>query len=172
MVHAQLYPAEENSGKLVTQVRNLARDIAVQNDLELIILDGSPGIGCPVIASVTGADLVLVVTEPTQSGVHDLKRVAELTAFLRIPTVVCINKWDINPDVTAQIEHLARDRGILVAGKVRYDPAVTAAQVMKSSVVEYTGGAIAQEVEGLWRHLQYRLQTVAGYSPAGHDMPV
>ncbi len=172
MVHARLNPAEENSGKLVTRVRTLARDIAVQNGLELIILDGSPGIGCPVIASITGADLVLVVTEPTQSGVHDLTRVADLTTFLRVPTAVCINKWDINPDVTAQIERLAHDRGILVGGKVRYDPAVTAAQVMKSSIVEYTGGAIAQEVEGLWRHLQYGFQTGPGNQPAGRNMTV
>ena len=112
------------------------------------------------------------MTEPTQSGVHDLTRVAELTAFLRIPTIVCINKWDINPEVTGQIEQLAHDRGSLVAGKVRYDPAVTAAQVMKSSIVEYTGGAIAQEIEGLWRHVQYRLQAAPPCQPAGHDMPV
>jgi len=172
MVHAQLYPAEENSGKLVTRVRTVARDVAAKDGLELIILDGSPGIGCPVIASVTGADLVLVVTEPTQSGRHDLERVAELTAFLRIPTVVCINKWDINPEVAASIESVAHERGISVVGKVRYDPAVTAAQVMKSSIVEYTGGVITQEVQDLWRGLQRNLQSPPRQRLAGHQMPV
>jgi MinD superfamily P-loop ATPase len=154
MAHAELFPAEENSGKLVTRVRTLARDLAIRENLELIISDGSPGIGCPVIASVTGADLALIVTEPTQSGRHDMERVAELTAFLRIPTVICINKWDINPEMTAQIESVAQERGIAVAGKVHYDPAVTAAQVMRSSIVEYTGGALAQEVQDLWLGLQ------------------
>jgi MinD superfamily P-loop ATPase len=157
MVHAQLYPAEENSGKLVTRVRTVARDLAVRDGLELIILDGSPGIGCPVIASVTGADLVLVVTEPTQSGQHDLKRVAALTAFMRIPTIVCINKWDINPEITARIEDDADRSGVPIAGKVRYDPAFTAAQLMGSSIVEYTGGVIAYEVQALWQSVQHSL---------------
>jgi MinD superfamily P-loop ATPase len=157
MVHARLHPAEENSGKLVTRVRTVARDLAIKDDLELIILDGSPGIGCPVIASVTGADLVLVITEPTQSGRHDLERLAALTAFMRIPTVVCINKWDINPEITAEIENGAASSGLPVAGKVRYDPAFTAAQLMKSSIVEYTGGIVAQEVHALWRRVQHSL---------------
>jgi MinD superfamily P-loop ATPase len=172
MVHAQLYPAAENSGKLVTRVRTLARDIAVRDGLELIILDGSPGIGCPVIASVTGADLVLIVTEPTLSGRHDLERIAELTAFLGLPTAICVNKWDINPEITAQIESAAQERGLSVAGRVRYDPAVTAAQVMKSSIVEYTGGVITQEVERVWSSLQRGLQSPPRHRPAGNQMPV
>lgn len=172
MVHAQLHPAQENSGKLVTRVRTIAQELAVRNDLELIILDGSPGIGCPVIASVTGADLVLVVTEPTQSGRHDLDRVTELTASMRIPTVVCVNKWDINPEITARIEDNADRSGVSVVGKVRYDPAFTAAQVMRSSVVEYTGGAITQEIRDLWRRVQHSLQSPPPLRTTGRTMAV
>jgi len=152
MVHAQLGIAEENSGKLVTRVRTLARDLAEKEHRDLLILDGSPGIGCPVIASITGVDLVLIITEPTQSGLHDLERVAKLTEFFKIPTVVCINKWDINPEVTGQIEKLAHKMNIPTVGRIQYDRAVTAAQLMKSCVVEYTGSLISREIEGLWQN--------------------
>jgi MinD superfamily P-loop ATPase len=172
MVHARLHPAEENSGKLVTRVRTVAHDLAIENKLEMVILDGSPGIGCPVIASVTGADLVLVVTEPTQSGRHDLERLAALTAFMRIPTVVCINKWDINPEISAQIENGAANSGLPVAGRVRYDPAFTAAQLMRSSIVEYTGGVIAQEVQALWRSVQRSLHCPPPLPAAKRSMTV
>ncbi|HUU45933.1 MAG TPA: 4Fe-4S binding protein [Acidobacteriota bacterium] len=162
MVHARLNPAEESSGKLVTRVRTVAGDLAAEDNRDLLILDGSPGIGCPVIASVTGTDLVLIVTEPTQSGEHDFERVAQLTAFFRIPTVICINKWDINPDIAARIERKANERNVSVVGKIRYDPAVTAAQLLRSSVVEYTGGIVAMEIRALWRNLQLRLDTLDG----------
>ncbi len=157
MVHARLNVGGENSGKLVTRVRTVARELAESNGRDLLIVDGSPGIGCPVIASVTGADLVLVVTEPTRSGMHDLERVVKLTGFMKIPTVVCINKWDINPEITAQIEKLADQSGVHQVGKIGYDKRVTAAQLMKSSVVEYTGGSIAQEINALWRNVVYEL---------------
>jgi len=157
MVHARLGMAEGNSGKLVTQIRQKARDIAVKDDLDYIIVDGSPGIGCPVIASITGADLVLVVTEPTLSGQHDLLRVAELTAHFRIPTIVCINKWDINPDITEQIEGEAKEHGVKTAGRIRYDSAITEAQIMKTSVVEYTGGAVSGDIRAVWQNVLYAL---------------
>jgi MinD superfamily P-loop ATPase len=157
MVHAQLGVGEENSGKLVTRVRTVARELAEKECRDLLILDGSPGIGCPVIASVTGVDLVVVVTEPTQSGLHDLERVAKLTAFFEIPTVVCINKWDINPEITEEIQTQAREMNVPVVGKIRYDRAVTAAQLMQSCVVEYTGGKVAREIETLWRNITYEL---------------
>jgi MinD superfamily P-loop ATPase len=157
MVHARLGIAEENSGKLVTLVRSQARRIAEEGGRELVIVDGSPGIGCPVIASITGADLVLVVTEPTLSGKHDMERVAELTRHFGIPTMVCVNKWDLYPTVAESIEKDALDRGMKVAGRVRYDRAVTRAQVAKTSVVEYTGGAITEEIKSVWRHILYAL---------------
>ncbi len=157
MVHAKLGIAEGNSGKLVTLIRQEAIDIARRDNLDYVIVDGSPGIGCPVIASITGANLVLVVTEPTLSGRHDLLRVAKLTAHFRIPTVVCINKWDINPDITEQIEEEAKEHGIKVAGKIRYDSSFTEAQIMKTSVVEYTGGAVSGDIKSLWQHILYEL---------------
>ena len=121
MVHARLGIAEENSGKLVSTVRKEAGAIAEQRGLDLVLIDGSPGIGCPVIASITGADLVLIVTEPTLSGLHDLGRVAELARHFGIPGMVCVNKWDLNPDVAGEIERQAErprpDRGR--AGSIR-----------------------------------------------------
>ena len=156
-MHARLGIAEENSGKLVTLVRNQARQLAEKRGLDLVLVDGSPGIGCPVIASITGADLVLVVTEPTLSGKHDLERVAELTRHFGIPTVVCINKWDLHSEVAGEIEKQAQEQGIRVVGKVRYDKAVTKAQIMNSSTVEYTGGAVTADIKSLWRHILYAL---------------
>jgi len=153
MVHARLGMAEGNSGKLVTLVRQEARKIADRDGLDYIIVDGSPGIGCPVIASIAGADLVVVVTEPTLSGQHDLFRVSELTAHFRIPTIVCVNKWDLNPEITEQIETEAKNRGVMAAGRVRYDNAITKAQIMKTSVVEYTDGAVSDDITAVWRNV-------------------
>ena len=157
MVHARLGIAEENSGKLVTVIRKEAKRIAVEEKKDFLIVDGSPGIGCPVIASITGADLVLVITEPTLSGKHDLKRVADLAAGFRIPALVAINKFDLNPDMAKQIEEDTRSRGIKVMGKIRYDDAFTKAQILKSTIIEYTGGAVSQEIRALWRNVTYAL---------------
>jgi len=157
MVHAKLGIAEENSGKLVTVIRKEAKRIAVEEKKDFLIVDGSPGIGCPVIASITGADLVLVITEPTLSGQHDLKRVADLAAGFRIPALVAINKFDLNPDMAKQIEEDTRSRGIKVMGKIRYDDAFTKAQILKSTIIEYTGGAVSQEIRALWRNVTYAL---------------
>jgi len=157
MVHARLGMAEGNSGKLVTLIRRKARDIAGRDNLDYILVDGSPGIGCPVIASITGSDLVLIVTEPTLSGQHDLLRVAKLTAHFRIPTVVCINKWDLNPDVTEQIEREAASHRVKAVGRIRYDTAITKAQIMKTSVVEYTDGAVSDEIKAVWQNVLYAL---------------
>ncbi len=157
MVHAKLGIAEENSGKLVTLIRRTAKEIAEERKLDLVIVDGSPGIGCPVIASITGADLVLIVTEPTLSGRHDLGRVADLAANFGIKTLLCINKADINPHMTAQIAEEARSRGITVVGEIPYDDAFTKAQIMKATVVEYTGGEITERMKALWRQVTYAL---------------
>jgi len=157
MVHAKLGIAEENSGKLVFLIRKEIKRIAEEQKKDLIIVDGSPGIGCPVIASITGADLVLIITEPTLSGKHDLERVAELAAGFKIPTLVAINKFDLNSDMAEQIEKDILKRNIKVVGKIRYDKAFTKAQIMKTSVVEYTSGAVTEDVKALWRNVTYAL---------------
>lgn len=152
MVHARLYAAAENSGKLVSVVRQQARLIAEQEGRPLVIIDGPPGIGCPVIASVTGASLVLVVTEPTVSGEHDLERVVSLARHFGIPAAVCVNKWDINPQVTVRIEQKAREMGARVAGRIRYDRAVTGAQLQERAVVE-TGSPAGDDIRRVWDEL-------------------
>ena len=153
MVHAKLGIAEENSGKLVTLIRKESKRIAKEQNKDLIIVDGSPGIGCPVIASITGADLVLIVTEPTLSGKHDLERVAELAAGFNIKVLVAINKFDLNIDLTEQIEKAAKERGFKIAGKIRYDKAITKAQFFKTSVLEYTSGAVTEDIKSLWKNI-------------------
>jgi len=157
LVHARLGIAQANSGKLVSLLRREARAMAEKEQFPLMIVDGSPGIGCPVIASVTGADLVVAVTEPSCSGLHDVRRVMELTGHFGIPTLLCINKWDIHREMTEQIVQEAAQHGVRTAGRVRYDAAVTRAQIMKTSVVEYTGGAIAGDIAALWRNIVYAL---------------
>jgi len=157
MVHAKLGIAEENSGKLVSLLRKEAKRIAEEENKDIIIVDGSPGIACPVIASITGADLVLIITEPTLSGKHDLERVTQLAAGFKIPVLVAINKFDLNPDMAYKIEKEALKKNIKVVGKIRYDKAFTRAQIMKCSVVEYTGGAVTEDVKTLWRNVTYAL---------------
>ena len=119
-----------------------------------MIVDGAPGIGCPVIASITGADLVVIVTEPTLSGLHDLERVVDLTHHFGIPSQVVINRFDINPDITRRIEHRARKLGAGLLGRVRFDPAVTKAQIEGLAVVEHSSGGAASDIAEVWRKLQ------------------
>lgn len=154
LVHAQLAPGGENSGKLVTHVRSVARAMAVERGAERVLVDGPPGVGCPVIAAVSGATQVLVVTEPTLSGLHDLQRVLELTRYFGLSAAVCVNKWDINPELTARIETEAGQVGARSVGRVRYDRAVTAAQLQGQTVVELPGVAVGEDVRAVWRALQ------------------
>lgn len=158
MAHAKLGIAESNSGKLVSIVRQNARKLAEDRGLDLILIDGSPGIGCPVIASITGATLVLIVTEPTPSGLHDLERVAELTRHFGIPAGVCVNKWDLNADVTETIEHKAAERGLHVFGRVRYDKRFTQAQIRSKAVVEQADDGSAEDLGALWNNLSHHLR--------------
>ncbi|WP_372845552.1 ATP-binding protein [Pontiella sp.] len=150
MVHARMHPGAENSGKLVSLVRQEARKIALKQNSGFLLVDGPPGIGCPVIASVTGADAVLVVSEPTLSGEHDLKRVLQLTNHFKIPAMVCINKWDINPTMTERIETLALSLGAKPVGRIPYDAAVTAAQINARALVEDSDGHAATAVRMTW----------------------
>jgi len=150
-VHAKLGIAEENSGKLVTLVRHQARLIAEERGLDWIIVDGPPGIGCPVISSVTGASAVLIVTEPTVSGIHDMKRVADLAAYFRVPRAVCINKWDINARMSEEIAAYCRGEGIPLIGRIPYDLVVSRALVRRKILVEYEpDGNASREVRSVW----------------------
>ena len=149
MVHARLGIAAENSGKLVSTVRSEAKKVAAKNRSDIILIDGPPGIGCPVIAAITGVTGVLIVTEPTVSGAHDMERVLELTAHFGIPAAVCVNRWDLNPESADRIEAHAREHGAEVVGRIRYDRAVTRAQVEGRTVIEH-GGAAADDIRILW----------------------
>jgi MinD superfamily P-loop ATPase len=164
MAHARLGIAQENSGKLVSLVRREAKAVAVAQERTLLVCDGSPGIGCPVIASISGARLVLVVTEPTVSGLHDLRRVADLCRQLEVGAAVCINKADLNPEVAAEIEAEAARRNLPVLGTVRYDDAVTAAQVRGLAAVEHGAGAAATDIRALWA----RVRAAIGGDLQGH----
>jgi MinD superfamily P-loop ATPase len=150
LVHARLGIAQENSGKLVAQVRQEARRIAEEQNLEYIISDGPPGIGCPVISSLSGASLALMVAEPTLSGIHDLERVLGVSSHFGIPAAVCINKYDLNEENSRRIEGYCKDQGIKLAARIPFDNAVTEAIVRGLPVVEYTDGAVSREIEGLW----------------------
>jgi MinD superfamily P-loop ATPase len=150
MVHAKLGVAQENSGKLVCVVRSEAKKIAAEEDFDLVIVDGPPGIGCPVIASITGADLVLVVTEPTLSGLHDFTRVADLTRHFGIKTLLLLNKWDLNSEIASELETFARQRDVHMVGKISYDRAITEAQMKGETVIEYHNDGVAVEIKRAW----------------------
>jgi len=162
LVHARLGIAEENSGKLVALVRQQAKEIAGKNGLDLIISDGPPGIGCPVISSLSGASLALIVTEPTLSGIHDMERVLGVCGHFGVPAVVCINKYDLNEKNTAAIREYCRANGIDVAAMIPYDNIMTDAMVKGVPVVEYSGGEVAGEIKNLWRKIEDRLRAVSG----------
>lgn len=151
MVHARLGIAEENSGKLVTLVRKEARDLAEAKNLSLILTDGAPGVGCPVIASIGGADAVLVVTEPTVSGVHDMERVVQLADFFKIKAVVCVNKYDLNPEKSREVEEYAGRKGVGFLGQIPFDPIFTKAMVQGRNIFEYDPGSEAcNAVRQIW----------------------
>jgi len=154
MSHARLNPGEANSGKLVTLVRHNARQIAEKEKCNLILIDGPPGIGCPVIASVSGVDVGLVVTEPTMSGIHDLKRVLRLLDHFQIPSLVCINKYDINRKNSEKIMKFCEKTDVKVAGKLSFNPVVTEAMVNGKTVVEYSPESmVSHEIKRLWEAL-------------------
>lgn len=158
LVHARLGIAQENSGKLVALVRQEAKRIAERDGLTYIISDGPPGIGCPVISSLSGANLALLVTEPTLSGIHDLERVLGVCHHFGIPALVCINKYDLNEDNTHQIENYCLDQGIEVAARIPFDNVITEAMVQGLPVVEYSQGRVTQEIESLWQHIARALE--------------
>lgn len=153
MVHAKLGVAAENSGKLVTTIKSKAQQIAKEENKELIIIDGSPGIGCPVIASLTGATQTLIVTEPTMSGLSDMKRILSLTKHFNIPSAVCINKADINIEITEQIENKAKELGATVAGRIRYDDEFITSQINKQTAIESNCDSSA-DIKNIWNFIK------------------
>jgi MinD superfamily P-loop ATPase len=158
LVHARLGIAQENSGKLVARVRQEAKQIAEAQNLEFIISDGPPGIGCPVISSLSGTDLALLVTEPSLSGMHDLERVLAVCRHFGVPAVVCINKYDINEDNTREIEEYCASRGVDVIARIPFDDVDTHALARGLPVVEYSEGAVSREIERLWRQISSALK--------------
>lgn len=159
MIHARLDPGAENSGKLVTQVRKAAKAVAAETAAPWLLVDGPPGIGCPVIASVTGCDAAVVVTEPTLSGLHDLERVLKLTRHFQIPAFVIVNKWDLNSQVAGDIEKAAARAGAVAAGRIPYSRLFTEAVRRGETIVEYRPGSKAAEsVCGIWAYLKDKLQ--------------
>jgi MinD superfamily P-loop ATPase len=151
MAHAVLNPGESNSGKLVTLVRQNAKMLAEKEHADLIMLDGSPGIGCPVIASITGVNAGLIVTEPTMSGIHDLERVLSLLRHFNVRPFVCINMHDINNENTKRIVDFCGENGIEVVGKIPFNPIVTEAMVNEKPIVEYASESeIAKKIIEMW----------------------
>lgn len=154
MVHAKLGIAEDNSGLLVSLVRNQAKVLAEDRGLDTIIVDGPPGIGCPVIASITGTSAVLIVTEPTLSGLHDLERVGGLVAHFKIPTLACVNKFDLNEEMSDQIADYCVRSHIELLGRIPYDTAVTHAMVAGKSIVEFSNGRVSDAIKEIWHKVE------------------
>lgn len=158
LVHARLGIAEENSGKLVTLVRQEVKRLAQSKGCNLILTDGPPGVGCPVIASLGGATGLIIVTEPTISGLHDLARVVQLADHFKVPAVVCINKYDLNGELTGQIESFAEENGLSVVGKIPFDPDFVTAMVQGQTVLEYSPASQASgTIEAIWQKIQTKL---------------
>jgi MinD superfamily P-loop ATPase len=158
LVHARLGIAEENSGKLVTTVRQEARKLAEAKKMELILTDGPPGVGCPVIASIGGASAVLIVTEPTVSGKHDMERVAQLAEHFKVPAMICVNKFDLNLEMTRDIENYAREKGMSCLGRIPFDRIFTEAMIQAQTVFEYDGqSAVSSAIRGIWQRLTQKL---------------
>jgi MinD superfamily P-loop ATPase len=156
-VHALLGIGEENSGKLVTVVRKKAMEVAQERGLELILIDGPPGIGCPVTASLTGVDLILAITEPTLSGIHDLERILKLSDHFKIPSMVCINKFDINLENAQQISSCCEDNGSRLLGRIPYEPKVVEALVERKTVMDYPCNGVQGIVLNMWKDLEKTL---------------
>ena len=159
MVHARLGIAEENSGKLVTLVRQEARKLTEAKNLDLILTDGPPGVGCPVIASIGGASAVLIVTEPTVSGKHDMERVGQLAAHFKVPAMICVNKFDLNLELTREIEKYAEEKDIVCLGRIPFDPIFTKAMIQAQTVFEYDGrSTVGEAIRGTWQRLTEKLE--------------
>ncbi len=154
MAHALLYTAEEASGKLVTMVRDEAKQLAEKYGKDMIIIDGPPGIGCPVIASMSGVDAALIVTEPTVSGIHDMERVLQVTEHFGIRAMACINKYDMNKGKAREIEQYCHGKGIEVVGRLPYSRTATEAMIDVKAIVEYAHDELSEEIKKMWEKVR------------------
>ncbi|MBN2738588.1 MAG: P-loop NTPase [Spirochaetales bacterium] len=154
MSHAKLGASEENSGKLVSLIRNKKNELASSRSLKKSIIDGSPGTGCPVIASITGTDYALVVTEPTVSGIHDLKRVLDVIKFFKIRSGIIVNKYDLNIQKSNEIKEIAKETGSDFLGEIPYDKSITKAQMEGISVIEYTDNEMTRQIKKIWENIK------------------
>ncbi|MBT3182868.1 MAG: P-loop NTPase [Deltaproteobacteria bacterium] len=154
MVHAKLDPGKENSGRLVSLVRTKAQELAEQQKRQLVLIDGPPGIGCSVIASIAGTDLAVIITEPTMSGLHDLERATKLTRHFQINTAAIINKSDINDDMSGEIEDLCNKLGVKVIGRIPYSTDFVKAQLIGKSIIEYNDDAVSRQIRDIWKEIE------------------
>lgn len=150
LFHAHLFAGQENSGKLVTIVKKAARDLALETGADWVLIDGPPGIGCPVIAACSGADMALLVVEPTVSGVHDLERMMATTDFFGVPNLIVINKADLNLARVKEVEAYCAERNVPVVGRIPYDLDVTRAMVQAQPVTAFTDSAVTQSLQDVW----------------------
>ena len=157
LVHAQLFAGEENSGKLVAFIKTKARELAIKNSADYILVDGAPGIGCPVIASLSNTDAILAVTEPTQSGWHDLERVLDLADHFKIQSFVCLNKWDLNPSMAKKIEVSCQKRDVEILGHIPFDPAVVTAQLEGVPIGRNNKSPAYLKIQGIWERLSKKV---------------
>ena len=153
LVHAKLGIAEENSGKLVTKVRQIAKEIAKNKGMDYVIIDGPPGIGCPVIASLTGVDVAVIVTEPTLSGIHDMERVLDVASHFEVDSKVVVNKYDLNIDNSKQIMSFCREKNIELAGLIPFSREVSESIVKGITIVEYMQNDVSKEIISIWQKI-------------------
>lgn len=154
LVHAKLGIAEENSGKLVTLVRNKAKEKALEKKADFVVIDGSPGIGCPVIASISGVDCAVVVTEPTISGLHDASRVVSVAKHFQVPVAMIINKYDLNEEFSKKIENYCNRNNIPLIGKIGFEKDVVKALVEAKTIIEYSRGPITENIKNIWQKIE------------------
>ncbi|HOX22740.1 MAG TPA: 4Fe-4S binding protein, partial [Elusimicrobiales bacterium] len=154
LVHAALGIGEENSGKLVSKVKQAAFDIANASAAQWVIADGPPGTGCPVMAALSGAHLAVVVTEPTLSAIHDMKRAVETASHFNIPSAVIINKWDLNEDNTAEVEKFCKENNVTMLGRISFNQAASEAVAAGVPLVEYGNKQMTKEIIAIWKKTQ------------------
>jgi MinD superfamily P-loop ATPase len=158
LVHARLGVAEENSGKLVSEIKKAALTLAEKERQDWILIDGPPGIGCPVIASLTGVDYVLLVTEPTLSGWHDARRVTGVAEKFDIPVLAVVNKYDLNIQMTETIEKECLEADIPVMGRISFDPSVVESVIHRKSIMEHSRSPVQREVRLMWENMEKHIK--------------
>ena len=165
MVHARLGIAEDNSGKLVSEIRQAARELAKRDGLDTVIIDGPPGIGCPVMASLTDTDYAVVVTEPTLSGIHDAERVLDLIRHFRISSGLVINKWDLNPQRSGEIETLCEEQRVELLGKIPFSRRVVESLSLMKPYVEIGKDDVAETIRDIWKTIESKTAAKPGVHP-------